>query len=92
MKRMGTMVDIGNAINPAPVEFDVQRDLTFKHGTYMGMMATTPATFNKSFTLLLQDEKFHFDKIFTGQFTLDTLQGALENATSPEYIKGFIQF
>ncbi len=92
MKRMGTMVDIGNAINPSPVEFDIQKDLTFKHGTYIGMMATTPSIFNKAFTLLMQHDKFHFDKIFTGKYTLESLQSALEDANSPEYIKGYVMF
>lgn len=92
MRRMGTLVDVGNAINPAPVEFDVQRDLCYKHGTYRGMMVTTPQVFNKAFTLLLQNNKLHLDKVLTHQCTLDTLEQTIRCAGDPDYIKGYVTF
>jgi len=91
MKRIGTLVEVGNMVRPAPLMFDPAKDLCLKHATYLGMSVNTPASFNKSFNMLTRYKELGLARIFTHQCTLDTLDDTMKHVKDPSYMKGWIQ-
>lgn len=92
LKRAGTYIEIGNLVDPAPVEFDLSRDLCAKHATYIGMCINTPSAFNKAFTILLKHKNFNFQKIFTHHCGLEGLNEVLNQGKNRDYVKGLVEF
>jgi threonine dehydrogenase-like Zn-dependent dehydrogenase len=91
MKRLGTLIEVGNIVKPAPVQFDPTKDLCAKHATYIGMSVNTPMAYNKAFNILLNYKKYELDQIFTHKCTLETLDDMLmNNVKNRDYIKGWV--
>jgi len=91
MKRLGTLVEVGNMVRPSPLQFDPSADLCLKHATYLGMSVNTPASFNKAFNMLTRYEELGLSKIFTHECTLDTLDDTMHHVKDPAYMKGWIR-
>ena len=91
MKRLGTLVEVGNMVRPAHLQFDPSQDLCLKHATFLGMSVNTPASFNKAFNMLIRYEELGLVKIFSHQCTLDTLDDTMHHVKDPAYMKGWIR-
>lgn len=89
MKRLGTLVECGNAMKPSPVTFDPYADLCAKHATLIGMTVNTPQAFHKAFTLL-RERGAGLERLFTHRCGLDGLAETMEQSGQNEYMKGIV--
>lgn len=89
MKRLGTLVECGNAMKPAPVTFDPFADLCAKHATLIGMTVNTPQAFHKAFTVL-RDKGQGLERLFTHACGLQELEATMELSHREEYMKGIV--
>lgn len=91
MKRLGTLIETGNAMKPNPTTFDPFADLCAKHASYIGMMVNTPQCFNKSFSMLM-DKNLGIERILTHRCTLDTLNETMQRCKENNYMKALVEF
>lgn len=91
MKRLGTLIETGNAMKPNPTTFDPHADLCAKHATYVGMMVNTPQCFNKSFSILM-DKNLGIERILTHRCKLDTLDDMMHHCGDADYMKALVAF
>ncbi|MEM5770628.1 MAG: zinc-binding dehydrogenase, partial [Bacillota bacterium] len=92
MKNVGTLVETGNIVGDAAVEFSPARDLCSKHATYIGMSVNTANAFNKAFQMLCKYEKLGLDRIFTHRCTIETLGETMSKGKDPNYMKAWVGF
>lgn len=89
MKRIGTLIECGNAMKPSPVEFDPFVDLCAKHATLIGMTVNTPQAFNKAFTVL-EDHGKGLESVFTHACGLEELAETMGKSSQSDYMKGIV--
>ena len=89
MKRLGTLVECGNAMKPSPVTFDPFVDLCAKHATLIGMTVNTPHAFHKAFRILC-DRKENLEQLFTHSCGLEGLAKTMAVSSSDGYMKGIV--
>ena len=89
LRRLGTLVECGNAMKPSPVTFDPFEDLCAKHATLVGMTVNTPHAFHKAFTLL-KDRGEGLERLFTHSCGLDGLAETMDCSGESGYMKGIV--
>lgn len=92
LKPVGTFVEVGNIAESNPAMFDPARDLCCKHATYMGMSVNTPGAFHKGFQMLTKWKELHLEELFTHRCKLENLLETMNDAKSPLYMKGCVEF
>lgn len=93
LKRMGTMVEVGNMVNTGTtVALDPARHVCGKHATIIGMSANTPSAFNKAFNILKRHDKIDFTKLYSHVTDLKGLEATLNKMGDEDYVKGLVKF
>ena len=92
MRRMGTLVEVGNVIDKDnDISINVARHIAGKHARILGMAVNTSEAFDKAFHLLMRHKKIDFMSMYTHISSLDTLENTLNSMNNEDYFKGLLK-